>query len=190
MTGAIEVQTPRLLLRQWRDSDREPYAALNADPLVMRFFAGTQSREASNRDIDIWSAELDKRGWSNWAAEITETGEFIGFIGLSVPWRKLPFTPCVEVGYRLARAYWGKGYATEGAKAALETGFVRLGFEEIVSFTSILNLPSRAVMERIGMINTSRDFDHPALPDGSELKRHCLYRVRREQWRFDSAVVP
>jgi len=90
--------------------------------------------------------------------------------------------PCVEVGYRLAQKYWGQGYATEGARAALDVGFNKLGLEEIVSFTAIANLPSQAVMQRIGMINAHEDFDHPALPEGSELRRHCLYRISREQW--------
>ena len=109
-------------------------------------------------------------------------GAFAGFIGLSVPKRVLPFMPCVEVGYRLAQKYWGQGYATEGARAALDVGFNKLGLEEIVSFTAIANLPSQAVMQRIGMINAHEDFDHPALPEGSELRRHCLYRISRERW--------
>lgn len=182
MSAAIELTTERLHLRQWRASDREPYATMNADPVVMRFFAGTVSREGSDRDIDAWQAALDERGWSNWAVETRERGSFIGFIGLSVPRRVLPFTPCVELGYRLARSYWGKGYATEGAKAALRCGFERLALEEIVSFTALVNLPSRAVMERVGMVNANEDFDHPALPEGSELRRHCLYRLGRQRW--------
>ena len=182
MPTPIEVTTQRLRLRQWRETDREPCAALNADPAVMRFFADTQSREASDRSIDVWRAELNERGWSNWAVEALESGGFIGFIGLSVPKRSLPFMPCVEVGYRLAREYWGKGYATEGAKAALDVAFRKLALNEVVSFTALLNLPSRAVMERIGMANANEDFDHPALPEGSALRRHCLYRVSREAW--------
>ena len=187
MLMPIEVTTPRLRLRQWRESDREPYAALNADPAVMRFFAGTQSREASDRSIDVWRTELDERGWSNWAVETLESGAFVGFIGLSVPKRALPFMPCVEVGYRLAKEHWGNGYATEGAKAALDVAFTRLALDEVVSFTALLNLPSRAVMERIGMTNANEDFDHPALPEGSELRRHCLYRISREAWLRDDA---
>ena len=187
MPTPIEVTTPRLRLRQWRESDREPYAALNADPAVMRFFPGKQSREASDRSIDVWRAELDERGWSNWAVESLESGAFVGFIGLSVPKRALPFMPCVEVGYRLAKEHWGKGYATEGAKAALNVAFTRLALNEVVSFTALLNLPSRAVMERIGLTNANEDFDHPALPEGCELRRHCLYRIRREAWRHDDA---
>jgi RimJ/RimL family protein N-acetyltransferase len=183
MPTPIEITTQRLHLRQWSDADREPYAAMNADPVVMRFFAGTLPREASDRDIDAWRAQLDDRGWSNWAVEIREGGRFIGFTGLSIPGRALPFMPCVELGYRLAREHWGKGYATEGAKAALRVGFELLCLDEIVSFTSLVNLPSRAVMERVGMANANEDFDHPALPEGSELRKHCLYRLRRENWR-------
>jgi RimJ/RimL family protein N-acetyltransferase len=183
MPALIEVTTPRLRLRQWRESDRAPYAALNADPAVMRFFASPQSREASDRSIDTWRAELEQRGWSNWAVEESATGAFVGFIGLTVPKRALPFMPCIEVGYRLAKAHWGKGFASEGAKAALEVGFTRLALEEVVSFTSLLNLPSRAVMERIGMKNAHEDFDHPALPEGSALRRHCLYRIECQAWQ-------
>jgi RimJ/RimL family protein N-acetyltransferase len=148
----------------------------------MRFFRGTLSREASDRDIDVWQSEIVERGWSNWAVEVVDSGAFAGFIGLSVPKRALPFMPCVEVGYRLAREYWGRGYATEGARAALDVGFKRLGLEEIVSFTALANVPSQAVMRRIGMINANEDFDHPALPEGSELRRHCLYRISHARW--------
>jgi len=187
MPPPIEVKTPRLYLRQWRESDRAPFAALNADPVVMRFFASTQSPEASDRSIDMWRNELDERGWSNWAVESLASGAFLGFIGLSIPKRALPFMPCVEVGYRLAKEYWGQGYATEGAKAALEVAFTQLALSEVVSFTAVLNLPSRAVMERIGMTNSNEDFDHPALPGGSELRRHCLYRISRKAWLRDDA---
>jgi RimJ/RimL family protein N-acetyltransferase len=179
----IEVRTARLLLRQWRSTDRAPFAAMNADPEVMRYFPSTQSREASDRSIDTWTSELDERGWSNWAVELLESGAFVGFIGLSVPKRALPFMPCVELGYRLARPYWGQGIATEGATAALEVGFARFGLEEIVSFTALLNLPSQAVMRRVGMVNAHQDFDHPALPEGSPLRRHCLYKITRARWQ-------
>lgn len=176
----IEPCTARLRLRQWRDADREPFAALNADPVVMRYFANLSTREASDLSIDAWQAEIAQRGWSNWAVEVVQTGEFIGFVGLSVPRRaSLPFMPCVEIGWRLARAHWGRGYAAEAAQAALSVGFERLGLAEIVSFTSLINRPSRAVMERIGMVDSGNDFDHPALPEGSELRRHCLYRITR-----------
>ena len=182
MATPIELETPRLLLRQWREADREPYAALNADPAVMEFFPGLQSRAESDRSIDAWRGQLEARGWSNWAVEERGGGAFIGFIGLSVPVRQLPFTPCVEIGWRLARAHWGRGYASEGARAALAFGFERLALDEIVSFTALLNTRSRAVMERIGMRDANEDFEHPALPPGHRLRPHCLYRMSRGDW--------
>lgn len=178
----MELETARLLLRHWRESDREPFAAMNADPAVMEFFPALQSRAASDASIDAWQTQLEGRGWSNWAVELRSTRQFIGFVGLSVPRRSLPFSPCVEVGWRLARAYWGRGYATEAARAALRVGFERLALHEIVSFTSVLNVRSRAVMERIGMRDTHEDFEHPAVPERSPLRAHCLYRITRAQW--------
>lgn len=178
----IEVDTPRLRMRQWRDADREPFAALNADPAVMEFFAGVESRESSDASIEAWQSQLAARGWSNWALELRASGEFLGFTGLSVPRRVLPFSPSVEVGWRLARRHWGQGYATEAARAALEVGFARLALPEIVSFTAVGNRRSRAVMERIGLRDTHRDFDYPAFPDGHPLRRHYLYRLTREEW--------
>lgn len=184
MTTPIRITTQRLQLRDWKESDREPYAEMNADPMVMRFFAGLMTREASDRELDGWQAGFDARGWGNWAVETRESPGFIGFVGLSIPRRALPFMPCVELGYRLARSHWGKGYATEGARAALHVAFEQLRLEEIVSFTPLVNLPSRAVMARVGMTtNPDEDFDHPdpALPEG-ELKRMRLYRLGRETW--------
>jgi len=183
----IEFQTPRLRLRQWRDSDRGPFAALNADPVVMQFFLAPITREASDASIDAWQSQFAERGWSNWAVEVTETQTFIGFVGLSVLRRVLPFSPCVEIGWRLARAHWGKGYATEGARGALRIGFERLALQEIVSFTTVLNLRSRAVMERIGMHDTHEDFEHPGIPEGHPQRLHCLYRVSRAQWSAGDA---
>jgi RimJ/RimL family protein N-acetyltransferase len=182
MPSPIEVETERLRLRQWRPSDREPFAAMNTDPEVMRYFPATQTREASDRSIDVWQAELLERGWSNWAVELKEGGVFLGFIGLTVPRRALPFMPCVEIGWRLARAHWRQGYATEGARGALRVGFTQLQLPEIVSFTAVVNRPSRAVMERIGMINANEDFEHPAVPEGNPLRTHCLYRLSRSRW--------
>ena len=180
MSEIIEFETPRLRLRSWCDADREPFAALNADPAVMEFFPSLLSREASDESIEAWQSQFASRGWSNWAVELLESGQFIGFIGLSVPRRTFPFSPCVEIGWRLARAHWGKGYATEGAKAVLRVGFERIGLSEIVSFTAVGNLRSRAVMERIGMVNANRDFEHPGIPQGHSLRAHCLYRISRE----------
>jgi len=175
----IELETARLRLRRWRDADRAPFAALNADPAVMEFFPAPQSREASDASIDAWQAQLESRGWSNWAVELVESGEFIGFVGLSVPRRALPCSPCVEVGWRLARRFWGRGLASEAARAALGAGFERIGLAEIVSFTALGNLRSRAVMERIGMQDAHQDFEHPGVPEGHSLRPHCLYRIDR-----------
>jgi len=182
MPAILEFETARLRLRQWRDEDRDPFAAMNADPEVMEFFPSHQSRASSDATVDAWRSQLAERGWSNWAVEALATGRFVGFIGLSIPRRALPFSPCVEVGWRLARPWWGNGYATEGARAALRIGFERLALPEIVSFTAIGNRRSRAVMERIGMQNANQDFEHPAVPEGHSLRLHCLYRITKAQW--------
>ena len=180
MPHAIEIETPRLVLRQWRDSDREPFAALNADPVVMEFFPAPQDRASSDAAINAWSEQIDSRGWSNWAVEARASGAFVGFIGLTVPKRVLPFSPCVEIGWRLAREHWGHGYATEAARAAVSVGFEDYGLREIVSFTVPANFRSRRVMERIGMTHDpADDFDHPRLPEGHALRRHVLYRLPR-----------
>jgi RimJ/RimL family protein N-acetyltransferase len=187
MTTASEHETPRLRLRRWRDSDRDPFAAMNADPAVMEYFPSTLSREASDRSIDAWEAQFDGRGWSNWALELRETGAFAGFVGLSVPVRVLPFSPCVEIGWRLARPHWGRGYATEGARAVLAIGFEQIGLTEIVSFTAAANVRSWAVMERLGMVRDA-DFDYPAFEEGHRLRRHRLYRLGAGQWRERARV--
>jgi len=151
MPKAIEIETARL--RQWRESDRAPFAAMNADAEVMEFFAALQSREASDASIDAWQSQFAERGWSNWALEVRSSGVFIGFVGLSVPKRVLPFSPCVEVGWRLARPYWGQGYATEGARAALRVGFEGLGLAYIrwCGFHVVFETP-----------------DHPTRPPGRD----------------------
>ena len=183
LSAPTELVTERLRLRCWQDADRPLFAAMNRDLAVMRYFAGLQSAEASDRSIDAWQAALMQRGWSNWAVERRDGGgDFIGFVGLSVPKRVFAFSPCVEIGWRLAAAHWGQGFATEAARAVLALGFEALGLAEIVSFTSLRNTPSRAVMARIGMVDSGQDFDHPALPEGSDLRRHALYRLARADW--------
>lgn len=182
LSGPVEPVTARLRLRPWRDSDRAPFAAMNADPAVMRYFAGLISAEDSYRSGDAWQQAFAERGWANWALELLATGEFIGFAGLSVPRRVFAFSPCVEIGWRLASAHWGQGYATEAARAALQLGFGPLRLAQVVSFTSLLDTPSRAVMQRIGMADSGEDFDHPGLPESSPLRRHCLYRLARGAW--------
>ncbi len=178
----IEIRTERLHLRHWRDDDIEPFAAMNADARVMAHFPSLQSREKSAALVARWRARMGERGWGLWAAELRRTGEFIGFVGLEVPAATLPCSPCVEIGWRLAAAHWGQGYATEGAKAALGIGFETLGLDEIVSFTAVGNLRSRAVMERLGMTETDPTFEHPDIPVGHPVREHCLYRLSRAKW--------
>jgi RimJ/RimL family protein N-acetyltransferase len=178
-----ELTTDRLLMRQWRESDREPFAAMNADPAVMEHFPAPRSREESDDLIDRNNLAIDERGWGLWALEVRETGQFIGFTGLSVPSFEAHFMPAVEVGWRLAKEAWGNGYATEAARAALACGFGPAGLDEIVSFTATTNLPSQRVMQRIGMTHDEADdFNHPRLPDGHRLQRHVFYRISRAQW--------
>ncbi len=170
------IETERLVLRRWQEKDREPFAALNADPEVMEYFPATLTRERSDALADRVAAEFDDCGFGLWAVELS--GTFIGFTGLSVPRFTAHFTPCVEIGWRLARSAWGHGYATEAARAALRHGFGELGLKEIVSFTARQNMRSQRVMERIGMTRDPEgDFDHPALAEDSPLRRHVLYRV-------------
>jgi RimJ/RimL family protein N-acetyltransferase len=185
-----ELLTPRLRLRPWQADDHTPFAQLNADPEVMRFFPGTQSREQSEHSIALWSAELAERGWGHWAVERRADRAFLGFTGLNVPRRALPFMPCVELGYRLARAHWGQGYATEAGRAALAFGFEQLGLDEVVSFTARLNHPSQAVMRRLGLVDAHEDFEHPALPEGHPLRPHVLYRLSRARWAAGPSAQP
>ena len=172
--------TDRLLLRRWHDSDREPFARMNADPAVMEHFPARLSAAESDRLIANIEAHWEQKGFGAWAAELRATGEFIGFIGLAVPRFEAAFTPCVEIGWRLDAAHWGKGLAFEGARAAVKHAFGVLGLEEIVSFTVPANLHSRRVMEKLGMTHDPRDdFDHPGLPSGHPMRRHVLYRLGR-----------
>ncbi len=183
-TGIIEFDTPRLLLRQWRESDYAAFAAMAADPLVMQFLLPLPTRADSDASADRARALIAKNGWGFWAVEHKASGEFIGFTGLNAPLAALPFSPCVEIGWRLARQAWGQGFATEAARGALQVGFDRLGFEEIVAFTAVGNLRSAAVMERLGMHEDAAGaFDHPAVPEGHALRAHRLYRIGRKAWR-------
>lgn len=173
------IKTNRLILRQWQESDLEPFAALNADSTVMEFFPSLLTREQSDELVKRCSEQISTHGWGFWAATLIETGEFIGFLGLHPVTFEAPFTPAVEIGWRLAYKHWGKGYATEGANAALAYGLDKLKLPQIVSFTTVNNLRSRHVMEKIGMDHTpADDFDHPKLPPGHPLRRHVLYRYR------------
>lgn len=178
--SSIKLETPRLILRGWKASDREPFARLNADPRVMRYFPATLSRAESDEVADRIQQGIEQRGWGFYAAELHETAEFIGFIGLSIPNFEAHFTPCVEIGWRLAAAHWNRGLATEGAREAAAHAFRNLGISEIVAFTAVSNAPSRRVMEKIGMsYDPAGDFDHPRIGEGHPLRRHVLYRLRK-----------
>ena len=182
MQEMIELTTPRLLLRQWRDKDLAPFAALNADPRVMAFFPSPLSREASDAMAQRCSSLIAGRGWGLWAVTLRENNAFLGMTGLHIPDAKLPCSPCVEIGWRLAFDYWGKGYAQEAAQAALQAGFMRLQLQEIVSFTALQNTRSSTLMARLGMRRDAGTFEHPALPPSHRLRAHCLYRLTRAEW--------
>jgi RimJ/RimL family protein N-acetyltransferase len=172
--------TARVRLRAWRDADLAPFAALNADPVVMEHLPATLSRAESDAAAARIRRELAERGFGLWALELPGVAPFVGFTGLAVPLFEAHFTPCVEVGWRLAREHWGNGYATEAAHATLAFGFERLGLAEIVSFTAVGNVRSRRVMEKLGMQrDPADDFEHPALAPGHRLRPHVLYRIRR-----------
>lgn len=173
-----EICTPRLLLRQWKTCDLASLAALHADPDVMRFFPSVLSQDESDAMAHRCRALIDERGWGFWAVEERATGDFIGLIGLHTPAAHFPFSPCVEVGWRLARSHWGQGLATEGAQAAVQFGFEQLKLSEIVSFTSVHNFKSQAVMQRLGMRRDPATFAHPAVGTEHWLNDHCLYRIQ------------
>jgi RimJ/RimL family protein N-acetyltransferase len=181
MTTGTIIETPRLLLRTWRHADREPFARMNADPRVMEFFPSVLSAEESNALIDRAEAHIARHGYGPLAAERRDTGEFIGFIGLSIPSFHEHFTPCVEIGWRLAADHWAHGLATEGAQEVLRHAFTTHSLTDIVSFTVPANLRSRRVMEKLGMTrDPADDFDHPNIPAGHPMRRHVLYRLRRD----------
>ena len=177
MPGVHELQTERLLLRRWRPGDRAPFAALNADPEVMRHFPAPLTRRESDGFADWIEARMESAGWGLWALGERATDRFLGFTGLARPGFAAPFMPAVEIGWRLDRAAWGRGFATEAARAAAAFAFDTLDLPEIVSFTVVANERSRAVMRRIGMRHDpADDFDHP-LAKSPRLRRHVLYRL-------------
>ncbi|MEW8625043.1 MAG: GNAT family N-acetyltransferase [Candidatus Thiodiazotropha sp.] len=182
MLSPIEISTERLFLRQWRSTDLEPFAYLNADPEVMTYFPATLSRKQSDELAQRCQRLIQQRGWGFWAVEHKSSGKFIGFLGLHVPSADLPFSPCVEIGWRLAQSHWGNGYATEGGRAALQVAFGQLSLEEVVSFTTVGNRRSRRVMEKLGMGDSAETFEHPAIPPGHHLRTHCLYRITNAAW--------
>jgi RimJ/RimL family protein N-acetyltransferase len=176
--SAPVIRTERLLLRQWRAEDREPFAALNADARVMEFMPALLPRPQSDALARASEAHFATHGFGPWAVEVPGVAPFIGFVGLVVPAFEAHFTPAIEIGWRLAAEHWGQGYATEAALASARHAFAAVGADGLVSFTTPQNLRSRAVMRRIGMTHDpGDDFDHPRLAPGHRLRRHVLYRL-------------
>lgn len=175
------METSRLILRQWCDDDLAPFAELNNDPQVMRYFPSTLTHEQSAQMVEDIRKHFEQYGFGLWAVEIKDQVRFAGFIGLAVPQFSAFFTPCIEIGWRLAAPYWNQGLATEGARAVLEFGFDQCNLKQVVSFTVPDNIASRRVMEKIGMSYID-NFDHPGLPDNDPLQRHVLYCITRPEW--------
>ena len=177
----IKLETDRLILRQWQDSDLAAFAKMSSDPEVMRYFPNTLSLEQSDALAEKIRGKIQNSGYGFWAVEIEETADFAGFCGLNIPDPQLPFGPSVEIGWRLAKHFWKWGYATEAATAAINYGFKELSLSEIVSFTVPSNVPSQNVMKRLGF-QFDTTFEHPALPHGHPLREHVLYRLPKTQW--------
>lgn len=184
MPKATVITTERLVLRPWKETDFTPFAAMNADPKVREYFPSILTRQESDESATVISEIIEKTGWGFWAVSAPGVADFIGFIGLQPVPYEAHFTPAVEIGWRLAQEFWGKGYATEGAFATLQYGFETLKLAEIVSLTAVSNVPSRNVMQKIGMQRTpDDDFDHPKVPIGHKLRRHVLYRLQYQEWQ-------
>ena len=170
------------MLRQWRIEDRLDFAKINADPVVMAYYPDILTAEQSNAMVDKLESLILQRGWGFWAVELISDKSLVGFVGLHEPTYDLPVTPCVEIGWRLAKEHWGKGYATEAAKVSLDVAFNTLGLSEVYSFASVSNARSRAVMERLNMINTEQNFEHPIIPSYNPLREHVLYKINKQRW--------
>jgi RimJ/RimL family protein N-acetyltransferase len=178
------ITTERLVLRRWREQDREPFAHFNADPRVMEFQLSALSRQQSDQFVDRIEAHFREYGFGLYAVELRSSGRFIGFIGLQLPAFDAPFALRFEIGWRLAADVWGQGLATEGGRAAVQHAFENLSLNEIVSFTAVINTRSRRVMLKLGMTHDpAEDFDHPHVPEGHPLRRHVLYRLKAADWR-------
>jgi RimJ/RimL family protein N-acetyltransferase len=175
------IETARLILRPWRDSDLPLFAEQNADPVVMRYLVGPLTRAQSDDYVAQAVRHLAETGYGKWAVEAPGVAPFVGAVGLSRVKFEASFTPAVEVAWRLHRNYWGRGYATEAARAAIEDGFTRIGLFEVVALTVLGNTASQRVMERLGMTRTI-EFDHPLVAEDSPLRRHILYRLARASW--------
>ena len=183
MASGPTLETERLLLRRWRERDRDALAALNADPEVMEHLPGTLTPEESGQLLRRIDRQFEEFGFGLWAVDIKWAKKFIGFCGLAVPTFQTHFTPAVEIGWRFAKDQWGSGYASEAAKAVLDFGFEKVDLEQILSWTIPANQRSQRVMQRLGMKRaTELDFDHPRLLHDDRLRRHIVYRITRAEW--------
>lgn len=180
MKPKVFIETPRLILRDWKTTDEAPYIALNADKAVMEFFPSIKTAEETLEQIERVKQHIDQYGYGFFAVERKDNQQFIGFTGITHPGFEAAFTPCVEIGWRLSKEHWGFGFATEAAVACLHHGFNHFGFDEIYSFTSVHNIRSESVMKRIGMIK-QENFQHPMIEEGHFLREHVLYKIGRSQ---------
>jgi len=181
------IKTDRLLLRQWQEVDFIAFADMCSDKRVMKFFPKTQTTSESYEIAKKIQSLIKNRGWGLWAVEVPKQDEFIGFVGLHTLEEGMPFSPCVEISWRLAYNYWGKGYATEAAKAVLEYAFNRLNLDEVVSFTALANARSMAVMKKIGMQDDDKNFMHPNVEVSHSLCEHVLYKISYSKWKENTA---
>tara|TARA_R110000868_G_scaffold384403_1_gene651863 strand:+ start:195 stop:770 length:576 start_codon:yes stop_codon:yes gene_type:complete len=177
------IETERLYLRQWQASDFAPFAEMNANPKVMAYFPKLLTTSMSNTIAKKCQSLIDDNGWGFWAVSLKETDAFIGMVGLNNANADMPFSPAVEIAWRLDNDYWGLGYATEAARASLDFAFVELEIEEVVAFTAVINKRSQLVMERLGMTNTQENFYHPMINPNHRLAEHVLYKMTRQQWQ-------
>ena len=189
MDKKVEIETERLLLRRWLESDLDAFTSMNADATVMRYFPATLSANETRAFYDSIQQEFSEYGYGLYAAEEKKSGDFIGYIGFHWSRFDMDFCPCIEIGWRLDKQYWNKGFATEGAAACLKHGFDNLGFEEVVSFTATSNVPSQRVMQKIGM-QFVRYFEHPRVAEGHPLRLHVFYRTDKNSPILDTKVMP
>lgn len=181
--NAWQLETERLYLRQWQEANFPVFAQLNSDPIVMQYLPKRLSSAESDAMAKRCRQLIAERGWGFWAVSLKANGCFIGFVGLHKPKANLPFSPCIEIGWRLHKRYWGEGYATEAATAALTFAFEVLFLDEVVAFTTTGNHRSRALMARLGMSNTHNNFKHPDVEPSCPLADHVLYKITRAEWQ-------
>jgi len=186
MNCIVKLETKRLKLRQWQACDFPVFAQMNADPEVMKYYPNVLSENESYLLASKLKALISERSWGFWAVEIKQTEQFIGFVGLHKPTYDLPVSSCVEIGWRLGKNYWGKGYATEAAREVLRFAFEILKLHEVYSFTSVVNVKSQSVMKRLKMEKTGDHFDHPIIPENNPLREHVLYKLAAAQWHMNT----